>query len=158
MPEKSTGQADNPTRRFISEAVAERRVNTPIDVNPAFMSFRAVLLECSEEELVIGFTAGEETTQGNGVVGGGAVAAMLDQSMAIALLARLKPRQTCSTISLNVNILRGALAGSFTARAGLDKIGGRVAFTHARLYDSGGAFVATGSSSLAILEERGMKT
>lgn len=147
--------ADNPTRRFIAETVAAGRTGTAIDVNSAFVSSRATLLECGETELAIGFVAGEETTQGNGVVGGGSLAAMLDQAMAIALLAQLKPGQTCSTINLNVNILRSGLAGAFVARAGIDKIGGRVAFTHARLYDSAGALVATGTSSLAVLQERG---
>lgn len=154
MADAASIQPDNPTRAFLAAAVAERRIGVSLGANPALASFQAVLLDVSDEELAIGFTAPDYTTQGNGVVGGGALATMLDQAMAIAVLARLKPGQTCSTIGLNVNILRSGLAGAFVAKAAIDKLGGRVVFARAQLLDEAGALLATASSSLAVLAER----
>lgn len=143
---------DNETRRFIAEAVAAERRDVPLTCNPAFAAMGAVLVEGAPGDVLVSFEAGEATAQGNGVVSGGTLAAMLDGAMAVAVLSALKPGQTCSTISLNVNMLRPGRIGRLYVRAGVEKLGGRVAFVHAQLLSEDRVPLATGSSSLAVID------
>lgn len=144
--------ADNETRRFIAEAVVADRRDVVLACNPAFISMGAVLVEGIPGDVLVSFEAGEGTAQGNGVISGGTLAAMLDAAMAVAVLSALRPGQTCSTISLNVNMLRPGMLGRLHARAGVEKMGRRVAFAHARLHDESGALMATAFSSLAVID------
>lgn len=147
-----TVSEDNETRRFIAEAIAAGRHEVPLDCNPAFAAMGAVLVDGTPGEVIVSFEAGEDSAQGNGVVSGGTLAAMLDGAMAVAVLSALKPGQTCSTISLNVNMLRPGKLGRLYVRAEVEKLGGRVAFAHAQLLNEDRATLATGSSSLAVLD------
>lgn len=144
---------DNETRRFIAEAVAAERRDVALDCNPAFVALAAVLVEGTPGDVLVSFEAGEATAQGNGVVSGGTLAAMLDAGMAVAVLSALKPGQTCSTISLNVNMLRPGRLGRLYVRAGVEKLGGRVAFAHAQLLNEERVPLATASSSLAVIAQ-----
>jgi uncharacterized protein (TIGR00369 family) len=146
---------DNPTRAHVARAVSSGHRNIPLEVNPALASLSALLVETRAGELVIRFTAPEGATQGNGVVSGGTLANMLDLAMAMAVLSRLAPGQTCSTISLTVNMQSAGQQGHFLAVAGVDKVGRQVAFAHAKLYDAEGArIIANGTSSLAVIPVR----
>jgi len=142
---------DNETRRFIADAIAGARKDVALDCNPAFRAMGAVLVEGEPGAVLVSFEAGEESTQGNGVVSGGTLAAMLDGAMAVAVLSALRPGQTCSTISLSVNMLRPGMAGRLQVRAEVEKMGGRVAFARARLLEQGGAVLASATSSLAVI-------
>jgi uncharacterized protein (TIGR00369 family) len=148
-------QGDNATRALIADAVIFGRRHLPLDVNPALASLSALLVESGETELVIRFTARRDATQGNGVVGGGTLANMLDLAMAMSVLSRLKPGQTCTTISLTVNMQRAGQEGNFFAVAGVDKVGRTIAFAHAKLYDTDRShLIASATSSLAVVSMR----
>jgi uncharacterized protein (TIGR00369 family) len=144
--------ADNDTRRFIADAIVTGRKNVPLTCNAAFESMGAVLVEGRPGDVLVSFEAGEAAAQGNGVVSGGTLAAMLDSAMAVVVLSALRPGQTCSTISLTVNMLRPGLVGRLYVQAGVEKMGGRVAFASARLLDGDRKLLATGSSSLAVID------
>jgi len=147
--------ADNPTRAYVAAAVASGRSNVSLDVNPALEGLSALLVESTEGELVIRFTAPHSATQGNGVIGGGTQASMLDLAMAMAVLSQLKPGYTCATISLSVNMQAAAQQGHLFAVARVDRIGRQVAFARAELFDSERRrLVASGTSSLAVIPVR----
>jgi uncharacterized protein (TIGR00369 family) len=147
--------ADNPTRAYIANAVAAGGRNGPLDVNPALASLSALLFESAGAELVIRFTAPQSATQGNGVVGGGTLANMLDLAMAMAVLAQLKPGYTCATISLTVNMQSAGQQGHFIAVARVDRVGRQIAFADARLYDAERSrLIANATSSLAVIPMR----
>ena len=143
--------ADNGTRAFIADVIGAGRRSVVLDVNPAFASLSAVLEEGVAGQVAMRFTASESMTQGNGVVGGGALANMLDCGVAVATLSSLTAGQTCSTITLTVNMLRPATAGPLFVEAKVDRVGKRIAFAQAKLFDPERRLVATASSSLAIL-------
>ena len=147
--------ADNPTRAYIANAVAAGGRNVPLDVNPALAGLSALLLESEGAEVVIRFTAPQSATQGNGVVGGGTLANMLDLAMAMAVLAQLKPGHTCATISLTVNMQSAGQQGHFIAVAHVDRVGRQIAFADARLYDGERSrLIANATSSLAVIPMR----
>ena len=148
-------EKDNPTRAYVAGAVASRRRHVPLEVNPALASLSALLVESGENELVIRFTAPRHATQGNGVVGGGTLANMLDLAMAMSVLSQLKPGYTCATISLTVNMQSAGQEGHFIAVAGVDRVGRQIAFAHARLYDAERSrLIANATSSLAVVPVR----
>lgn len=153
MREAATAMAlqDNPTRAFIAEVIASSQRDVALDINPAFSSLECVLEEGTPGCVTMRFTAGPQTAQGNGVVGGGTLANILDCGLAVSALSILAPGQTCSTISLTVNMLRAAGVGTLWVRAKVDRAGRRVVFAQAQLYDSGQRLVATASSSLAVV-------
>jgi uncharacterized protein (TIGR00369 family) len=154
MPE-TLPEHDNPTRAHIAEAVASGRRNVPLTVNPALASLSALLVGRRGDALVIRFTAPQAATQGNGVVGGGTLASMLDLAMAMGVLSRLKPGYTCATISLTVNMQAAGQEGDFVAVASVDRVGRQVAFAHAKLYDPDfKRLIASATSSLAIAPVR----
>jgi uncharacterized protein (TIGR00369 family) len=146
---------DNPTRAYVADAVASGRRNVPLDVNPALTSLSAELVEVRDGELVLRFTAPHTATQGNGVVCGGTLASMLDLSMAMAVLSRLKSGFTCATISLSVNMQAAGQEGQFIAVAGVDRVGRQVGFAHAKLYDAARSrVVANATASFAVMPAR----
>jgi uncharacterized protein (TIGR00369 family) len=115
----------------------------------------AVLVESTAGELVFRFTAPHSATQGNGVVGGGTQASMLDLAMAMAVLAQLKPGYTCASINLSVNMQAPAQQGHLFAVARVDRIGRQVAFARAELYDGERRrLIANATSSLAVIPVR----
>lgn len=147
--------ADNPTRAYMADAVASGGRNVALEINPALASLSALLVESEGGELVIRFTAPQIATQGNGVVGGGTLANMLDLAMAMAVLSQLKPGHTCATISLTVNMQSAGQQGHFIAVARVDRIGRQIAFADARLYDEERSrLIANATSSLAVIPIR----
>jgi uncharacterized protein (TIGR00369 family) len=147
--------ADNPTRSYMADAVASRARNIPLEINPALAGLSALLVESGESELVIRFTAPHSATQGNGVVGGGTLANMLDLAMAMGVLSRLKPGSTCATVSLTINMQSAGHQGHFVAVAGVDRVGRQIAFAHAKLFDADRSrLIASGTSSLVVMPVR----
>jgi uncharacterized protein (TIGR00369 family) len=146
---------DNPTRAFVADAIERQRFDVALDSNPFLQSMATRLLGGRSGEVKLGFTAGPQTLQGNGVIGGGALAQMLDMAMAVATLSTLPVGQTCATISMTTQMQRPAAPGSFTAVGKVERTGKRVAFTTAQLFDAAGKLVASSSSSLSVLPEPG---
>jgi uncharacterized protein (TIGR00369 family) len=141
---------DNPDRRFVTEAVAGKRTDLPFDTNPQLCALSTRLVKGEPGELTLSFIAGPQTEQGNGVVSGGAMATMLDSGMAMAVLSRLAVGQTCSSISMTINMMRPAKLGKLLVRAKVDRLGRQVAFASATLTDEEGREVANAVSSLII--------
>ncbi|RKR45161.1 PaaI family thioesterase [Paraburkholderia sp. BL17N1] len=153
----SSINADNPDRAFIEQALAAGRRNVALEMNPALIWLGALLLGGEKGALSVGFTAPRESIQGNGVVSGGALTSMLDHAMALALLSRLQSGRTCATISLTVNMLEPGHIGKFTVEARVKRLGGRIAFLDADLYDGATRTrcVANATASFAIFDVRG---
>jgi uncharacterized protein (TIGR00369 family) len=150
--EKTAPPIDNETRKLVAEAAASGSRDVSLASGcPSLAALGAIMVEGSPGDVLLAFTAGVETTQGNGVVSGGTLANMLDTAMAMAVLSALKPGQTCSTISLNVNMLRPGSNGRLYVRAGVEKLGRTVAFAHAQLLSEDQKVLATGTSSLAVI-------
>ncbi len=146
---------DNPTRAAIADAIAHGQSGQPLPINPAMEYLQAVFVAGEPGRVTLQFTAPQTSIQGNGVVGGGTLASMLDIGMAMAVLSRLDYGRTCATINLSVNMLAPAQPGNFLVTAHVEKLGRQIAFSAASLVEAHSErLVATASSSLAVLEER----
>ncbi|NLY26263.1 MAG: PaaI family thioesterase [Alcaligenaceae bacterium] len=91
--------------------------------------------------------------QGTGVLQGGAQSAMLDFAMAFATLLALPVGYSCSTTNLITAFLRPAPKGRYLATGLVEKQGKQLVFTRAALVrEENGCVVATGSSTLAVMQ------
>jgi uncharacterized protein (TIGR00369 family) len=88
------------------------------------------------------------------IVQGGFITAMLDASMAHAVIAS-EPQHAVrvSSIDITVSFLRPARAGRFTAVGSIVKSGRTIAFLRAELYSENGDLVATATSSAHLTRE-----
>ncbi|WP_316896306.1 PaaI family thioesterase [Pseudodesulfovibrio indicus] len=120
-------------------------------VNPLF-AFLGLAVETIEpDRAVLRLPFRPELIQGGGVVAGGILAALLDETMAHAVLAGNKPGHQTTTVSLSVNYLRPARRGQdLTCEARVVKRGGRVLFLEAEVR-SGDAEAARATASFLLL-------
>lgn len=68
----------------------------------------------------------KELTQNHGVVHGGAVASLIDTSMAFAIITLLEPGERVTTVDLTISYLRPVTKGLLTAQARVIRAGRRL--------------------------------
>ncbi|MBV8512799.1 MAG: PaaI family thioesterase, partial [Xanthobacteraceae bacterium] len=101
------------------------------------------------------FEPGREFLQGNGVVQGGIVTAMLDMTAAFAVLATLPDDRTAATASLTVSFLSAVRPGPLLATGLVERAGRRLIFARAQLESApDGTLLATASVVMSVLEMR----
>lgn len=98
----------------------------------------------------VAFTAGEQFLNPAGVVQGGFLAAMLDDTLGPALVATLPEGQFAPTLDLHVQYLRPALLGRLVGRGRIVQRGSEVCFLAGELLDSRGRPVAVATATARI--------
>lgn len=98
----------------------------------------------------VAFTASDRFLNPVGVVQGGFLAAMLDDTLGPALVATLGPGQFAPTTDLHVQFLRPARPGRLVGRGRIVRRGKDVGFMSGELVDSSGAVVATATATAQI--------
>jgi uncharacterized protein (TIGR00369 family) len=93
----------------------------------------------------IGFTADERFGNPQGMVQGGVIAAMLDDTHGPALFAHVDGKLFPVTIDCNISFIKAAKLGSFVGKGRLVNVGKTIAFTEAELFDEGGELIARGT-------------
>ncbi len=89
----------------------------------------------------------EELMQ-NGMVHGGALASLIDSSCACAAISLIYPNGYITTIDLQVEFLKPASKGRLLSRAKCIKSGKNIFFCKAKIWNSDGDLICTGSSQL----------
>jgi molybdopterin converting factor subunit 1 len=97
------------------------------------------------------FRAGEQFLNPVGVIQGGFVTAMLDETMGPAALSELGPGFAVPTLELKVSFLRPAYPGKLVADARVVHRGKSVVFMEAALFDEDGAKLATATATARIV-------
>ena len=106
----------------------------------------------------IAYDGGVRFTNRAGVVQGGVLAAMLDEGMALAVVAMEDFRIVVPTLELKVSFVAPARPGRFVAEGQVVRKGRSVAFVEGRLYDAAGELVATASTTMRVVpREKAMK-
>ena len=95
----------------------------------------------------VGFTAGEAFLNPAGVVQGGFLAAMLDDTQGPAIFAMTGGRIYAPTIDFNISFLKPARPGRFVGKGRVVSLGKTIAFTEAELFDEAGDMVARATFS-----------
>ncbi len=114
---------------------------------------RVVGFAPERKELRMAFEIGPEFCHTVDIVQGGFVTAMLDASMAHAVLAVDHFRTHMSSIDITVSFLRPARAGRFTAVGSIVRMGRTIAFLKAELFNEKGDLTATATSSAHLSRE-----
>jgi uncharacterized protein (TIGR00369 family) len=103
----------------------------------------------------VAFAATEQFLNPWGMVQGGLLAAMLDDTMGPALSARLGPGESASTVDLHVQYLRGVGPGRLVGRGRVVRQGRSIAFLSGELLDEDGTVVATATATSHVRQAPG---
>jgi uncharacterized protein (TIGR00369 family) len=98
----------------------------------------------------VAFRATEQFLNPVGVVQGGLLAAMLDDTLGPALVATLGPGEFAPTTDLHVQFLRPARPGRLVGRGRIVRRGRDVGFLAGELVDESGEIVATATATAQI--------
>jgi uncharacterized protein (TIGR00369 family) len=98
----------------------------------------------------VAFQAAEAFLNPVGVIQGGFLAAMLDDTLGPALVATLGPGEFAPTTDLRVQFLRPAHPGRLVGRGRIVRKGKDVGFLSGDLADESGAVVATATATAQI--------
>ncbi len=122
-------------------------------VNALLTHLGAKAEEISAERAVVSCTAEPRLLQGVKLLAGGITAALLDEAMAYAVLARLHEGQSTTTVDLNVRYFRSVQQGvRVRAEAWVEKAGGRIMSVEGRvLAGPDDVTAAKGSASFLVL-------
>jgi uncharacterized protein (TIGR00369 family) len=128
--------------------VMEGRVPPP----PAAITLGWELLAVDPDAgtIEVAFVASDSFVNPVGVIQGGFLAAMLDDTLGPALVATLGPGQFAPTTDLHVQFLRPARPGRLTGRGRIVRRGTGVAFLAGELVDDDGVLVATATATAQI--------
>jgi uncharacterized protein (TIGR00369 family) len=114
------------------------------------LGWRLVAVDPDAGTIEVTFEATDRFLNPAGVVQGGLLAAMLDDTLGPALVATLGPGQFAPTTDLHVQFLRPARPGRLTGRGRVVKRGREVAFLAGELADEGGQVVATATATAQV--------
>jgi len=103
----------------------------------------------------VAFTATERFLNPVGVVQGGFLAAMLDDTLGPALVATLGPGEFAPTTDLHVQFLKPARVGRLVGRGRIVRRGSGVGFLAGELVDESGAVVATATATAVVRSPKG---
>jgi len=114
------------------------------------LGWELVSIDPDEGTIEVAFTATDQFLNPIGVIQGGLLAAMLDDTMGPALVATLGPGQFAPTADLHVQFLRPARPGRLTGRGRIVRRGKDIAFLAGELSDEFGQIVATATATAQI--------
>jgi len=123
-------------------------------VNPLFDFLGARLISATAGEAVVSLPVSRNLQQGAGLVAGGILAAMADESMAHAVMSLLGPDQGIVTVEMNIRFLRASKPdqeGCITAEAHVVKPGRTIMAADARVNDPSGRLLAVAGGSFQVI-------
>ena len=116
----------------------------------ALLGWELVAVDPEAGTIEVAFTATRQFLNPVGVIQGGLLAAMLDDTLGPALVATLGPGQFAPTADLHVQFLRPAYPGRLIGRGRILRKGRDIAFMAGELLDQGGEIVAAATATAQI--------
>jgi uncharacterized protein (TIGR00369 family) len=129
------------------DVMAGRAVPPPAAVT---LGWQLIAVDPDAGTIDVAFLATEQFLNPVGVVQGGFLAAMLDDTLGPALVATLGPGEFAPTADLHVQFLRPARPGRLVGRGRIVRRGGGIGFLAGELIDETGAVVATATATAVI--------
>jgi uncharacterized protein (TIGR00369 family) len=122
----------------------------PMPPAAVLLGWELVAVDPDAGTIEVAFAASDQFLNPAGVIQGGFVAAMLDDTLGPALVATLGPGQFAPTTDLHVQFLRPARPGRLTGRGRVVRRGRDVAFLAGELVDDSGQVVAVATATAQI--------
>jgi uncharacterized protein (TIGR00369 family) len=126
----------------MTDAELLERMNSFVPPTAVLLGFRLLELDSARGWVRTRWFAKPEFCNPMGNVQGGFVAAMLDDSAAMAAIVHSGQRIVVPTLEMKVSYLAAAKAGELFAEGRVIKFGKRVAFLESDLYDPDGKHLA----------------
>jgi len=125
-----------------------------IPVPPCAVLLGWHILDAKPEQgwIRIGFEGKPEFRNPAGLIQGGILAAMLDDTMGPAAFIMTKGELYTATIDMNVSFLAPAKIGKMIGEAQVIQLGKTIAFIEAKLMDEAGTLLAKATSSARLVE------
>jgi uncharacterized protein (TIGR00369 family) len=123
---------------------------SPLPPAAVTLGWQLVRVNPEEGTIEVAFTATQAFVNPAGVIQGGFLAAMLDDTLGPALVAGLAPGDFAPTTDLHVQFLRPARSGRLLGRGRVVRRGRDVAFLAGELVDEEGAIVAVATATAQI--------
>jgi uncharacterized protein (TIGR00369 family) len=108
------------------------------------------LVAAGEGEARLEMEAGPQHHNPMGIVHGGILCDLADAAMGVAMASSLEPKETFSTLELQMNYLRPVRQGRLAATARMIRRGRATAYLETEIVDAEGQLIAKGSSCCAI--------
>jgi uncharacterized protein (TIGR00369 family) len=118
------------------------------------LGFKLLEIDPDKGTIRVQFTARPEFVNPIGVIQGGFLAAMLDDTLGPALVATLARNEFAPTIELKVNFVRPAQVGTLIGSGRVVARGGSIAFLSGELSTEQGELVATATATARIVTAR----
>ncbi len=131
---------------LIWDAIAGKR-ETP----PAVVLLGSVFVDVEPGRAKMEFDAKEHLHNGVGLVHGGFLAAMLDDTLGTAAASAVRPDQFVTTVEMKVNYIRPARSGKLIGEGRVVHKGRSIIFAEATLRAEDGSLIATGSSTWRVI-------
>lgn len=142
---------EHPERVLVRLAIEKGTTNLLVDTNPLAIALRMRLLHVAEGSVIASFKVGDPFLQGNGVVQGGIISAMLDFAMVYAAFSQIPVDASMASISQTTNFFRPVPSGEVFAEGALEKVGRSVINARAILKDKNGTLLASATAPLAVI-------
>jgi uncharacterized protein (TIGR00369 family) len=118
------------------------------------LGWQLVTVDPEAGTIEVSFEATDQFLNPVGVVQGGFLAAMLDDTLGPALVATLGPHQFAPTLDLHVQYFRPARPGRLVGRGRVTRRAKEIAFLAGELVDDRGAVVAVATATAQIRATR----
>ena len=148
---------EHPERALVRRAIEQKLSDLPVTTNPLAISLNMRILEAREGWVRIAYSPPESFTQGNGVVQGGIISAMLDFAMIFAAFSKVPVDATVATVSQTTNYFRPVFLGELTVEAELEKAGRTLINARASLFDSERSLLASATAPIAVIASHKQK-
>lgn len=131
----------------------ERAIREKFEINhfPRMLGFEIDSVE--HGRAVLSVDVRKELTQLQGVMHGGATAALIDTAVAFAIVGASEPGARFTTVEMKVNYLRPISEGRITAEAWLIRDGRRIVVAECNVLDSKGRLAAKALLTYIRLDE-----
>ena len=126
--------------------------NIPTPPCSKLLGWRPLEARPQEGWIRIGFDGKPEFCNPAGLIQGGILSAMLDDTMGPAVFVKTEGRLYTATISMNISFLAPAKIGSIFGEATVVQLGKTVAFMEGKLMNGAGRLLATATASARLVE------
>jgi uncharacterized protein (TIGR00369 family) len=126
--------------------------NIPTPPSSRLLGWHVLDARPKEGWIRIGFDGKRDFCNPAGLVQGGILSAMLDDTMGPAVFTMTDGKLYTATITMTVNFLAPAKPGPITGEAKVTQLGKTVAFVEGRLMAEDGTVLATATTSARLVE------
>lgn len=141
----------NLEQRLVADCVEQQLTDVEVSVAPIARLLKQRILNASKGQIELQFELGEQFTQGNNVIQGGAASMTLDAGLAFCGMTLISDQQSVVTLNMQTQYFRPVKPGRVWVSARVDKPGRQVLFCSAELRDEQGKVLATAESPLMVI-------